>query len=343
MTPTALITKIDRASSPEEAFGKLTDVDALTKLFRAMARVLHPDRCKVAGAAAAMAKLTDLRERAEAELRAGTYGTATATIRAKQAYSHVRSLAAGDICDVYLGDYLEAGRNVTAAIKIARDPRDADLLQNEARALAKLRGDATFSKYVPRLIESARIPLGGKDRPANVLSYRPGGYTLGQVIAAYPAGVEPRAFAWMWRRMLEALSWAHDCGLVHGAVLPEHVVVRPDDHGAKLIDWTASVKIGEPLRILSPSREAYYPPEVAAKLPATAATDIYMAAACGVALLGGDVASVPRAIDSCLRACLISNPRRRTSDVKRLYREFDDVLRGLYGTPKFHPFEMPEN
>ena len=54
-------------------------------------------------------------------------------------------------------------------------------------------------------------------------------------------GVDPRDAAWMWRRLLVALGFAHRAGVLHGAVLPEHVLIHPGEHGLVLVDWCYSV------------------------------------------------------------------------------------------------------
>ena len=60
--------------------------------------------------------------------------------------------------------------------------------------------------------------------------------SLAQVHAAYPRGLDPRDAAWMWRRLLVALGTVHAAGVVHGAVLPDHVLIHPDLHDT-LIGW----------------------------------------------------------------------------------------------------------
>jgi hypothetical protein len=60
---------------------------------------------------------------------------------------------------------------------------------------------------------------------------------------------------------------ATTAGLVHGAVLPEHVLIQPDEHGLVLIDWCYSVPLtpSTPLRAPVTARAGLYPPEVAAR------------------------------------------------------------------------------
>jgi serine/threonine protein kinase len=148
----------------------------------------------------------------------------------------------------------------------------------------------------------------------------------------------------MFNRVLAALGTAHGLGLVHGAVLPEHVLIRPSDHNGVLIDWCYSVPIGEPIRAISRPRADDYPPEVMAKQGATPATDLFMAARLMSRLLGGagePPPGAPRPIQALLRACLIPSPARRHSDAWQVLEDFHPILGDLYGPPVFRPFRMP--
>jgi hypothetical protein len=112
------------------------------------------------------------------------------------------------------------------------------------RRIARL-GDTRYAPYLPRLVDTARFdtaPGGGPRRRANVLGRLDGFVSLGQVRAAYPGGVDVRDAAWMWRRLLVVLGHAHRAGAAHGAVLPEHVLIHPGDHGLVLADWCGSTR-----------------------------------------------------------------------------------------------------
>jgi aminoglycoside phosphotransferase (APT) family kinase protein len=50
--------------------------------------------------------------------------------------------------------------------------------------------------------------------------------------------VDPRDATWMWRRLLVGLGWVHRAGVVHGAIVEDHVLIHPGEHG--LVDWCYS-------------------------------------------------------------------------------------------------------
>lgn len=339
------------ATEPEQVFGLFTTpkphwIDDLEIIFRALARVWHPDRAQdPVTAKNVMQILLEMRGRAERKIAAGTYGAVmSVTIKAKTTYTDLSPLCAGDICDVYTAYYVPAGKPAKRAlVKLARDNRDADLLRAEMSTLKHFfdqvgSDDAHFKKYLPRPLESAMVSVGGGARPANILSLTQDSYTLAEIMAAHPDGIHPADMAWMWRRVLEILSWVHSHRKVHGAILPCHILLNTDIHGGRIVDWCHSVESGHPIKAVVSACESFYPPEVLARQPATSATDLYMTAKCMKKLLGDHPA--PARISRILDACLIVRPSSRFNDAWEVYGLLDKALRAEYGPPAFRPFIM---
>jgi serine/threonine protein kinase len=258
--------------------------------------------------------------------------------------------AAGDIATLYRVQYGE--RWTPAVLKVPRDPDRSDLLEREATALGQLvqDGDARFRPYAPRLIDSFqhRDPATGATRRANVIEMAEGFRSLAEVRAAFPGGLDPRDVLWMWRRLLVALGYAHRAGVIHGAVLPEHVLIHPRDHGLVLVDWCCSVPgcyaARDPSGLVPAvvgrlAGAGHYAPEVLAGVRATPATDIFMATRCMTGLLGDDV---PPALRAFAGGCTLHSPARRPGDAWRLLGELDELLERLYGPRRFRPFTMPD-
>ncbi|AGZ44726.1 lipopolysaccharide kinase InaA family protein [Actinoplanes friuliensis] len=321
--------RIERAGS----FGDLIDsgpgaavVDA-GHAYRMLVKVVHPDVAPAGlgvTATAAFAKLS--------ALWAGRDGRVLTTRRATYRVGGV--VASGDIAELHTID------GDAALLKLPRRPGDNDLMQAEATALKKLAsdGDPKFRAYAPRLIETFTHEDAAKARRTAVIMERQRGFvSLAEVRAAYPDGLDPRDVAWMWRRLLTGLGWAHRAGLVHGAVLPEHVLIHPAEHGVVLVDWCYSVAPGATIPALVATHRDAYPPEVTGKQPATAATDIYMATGLMLGLIGRP----PEALRRFARGCLYDAPRMRPQDAWSLLGEFDELLENLYGPRRFRPFAMP--
>jgi serine/threonine protein kinase len=279
-----------------------------------------------------------------AALRAGTYGPAPlidVTSR-RQRYVGFVSPLAGDLCDLYPVE----GQKML--LKLVRDGRNNDLMQAEARHLQQIsraQAGKTTAAHFPALLDAFVLRDANGQRQANVLRREANTVSLADVLRAYPAGIDTADAAWMFNRLMTALAIAHQEGIAHGAVLPEHMLIRPSDHNGILIDWCYSVVIGQPLAAISPDNAAAYPPEVAARLPFSAAGDIYMAAGCLARLLGSNdgeqlPSGVPAPIRALLRACRIPAPQRRVQSAWQLFDDFQTILRDLYGPPRFRPFVM---
>jgi serine/threonine protein kinase len=243
--------------------------------------------------------------------------------------------------------------------KVARRAADNDLLRAEAQAIRRLRGadgDPERIAYIPELLDAFDYGEAGKTRRAtNVLARLDGFSTLEQVRAAYPSGVPPLDMAWIWRRLLLVLGYAHRRGVIHGAALSAHIMIHPDQHGVVLLDWCyASIANGgaQPaIKAIVERYRGYYPEEVFAKRAPSPATDIGMAARCMVALLGGDPLTgkfgetqAPKPIQTFLRGCIAVKQSMRPDDAWKLLEEFDGLLERLgdpYFPRRFHPFVLP--
>jgi hypothetical protein len=342
---------LQRASSPADLFGPL-DGDrraALRRRYRELAAALHPDR-HPADRDASHRLFTALQrwhELARRQLDQGSYGQAPRidlNVGGRR-YSGYAEPLQGDLCELYPAD---AGGG-PLLLKVGRNPRNNDLLAAESGALRLIAGELDgqpLRAHFPTLEDAFLLAdSAGARRQVNVLRAEEGTISLSAVLRAHPGGIDPADAAWIFNRILAALAAAHSLGLVHGAVVPEHVLIRPADHNGLLIDWCYSVKIGEPLRAVVPSMAADYPPEVAARRPATPATDLYLAARCLARLLGGaDTATlpprVPAPIRALLDACLIQAPHRRPQDAWQLFDDFQGILRERYGPPVFRPFPI---
>lgn len=295
--------------------------------YRMLVKVVHPDvapagRC--AEATTAFARLS--------RLWAGRDGRVLTTPRATYRVGGV--VASGDIAELHAID------GDAALLKVPRSPGDNDLMSAEATALARLAadGDPRFRAYAPRPIESfthedhARVR-----RTATIVERQNGFVSLADARRAHPGGVDARDAAWMWRRLLTGLGWAHRAGVVHGAILPEHVLVHPAEHGVVLVDWCYSVAPGTPVPALVARHRAAYPPEVTAGRPATAATDIFMATGLMLRL----ITDPPAALRRFAAGCSYDAPRMRPQDAWSLLGELDELLENLYGPRRFRPFAMP--
>ena len=373
---------LKKARCPEDVFGRLAGSDAgamhvsLRQSYHRVVGVVHPDKYAgqpdaVARAQLLIGKLAEWRKTAEAKIEAGTYGDnkpheveppkpapSPQIIRTpKRQYIVTDLVAQGDLADLYRCAYTEGGRETHAIFKIAQSAADNDFLDNEHRVLAAMYPQAQepekFYRFLPKPLDSFLL-RGDRsaNRRVNVLQLVDEYVSLAEVMRAYPSGIDYRDAAWMFNRGLETLWFVHSQkNVVHGAVLPTHLLVHPVRHGAKLVDWCYAVgdwkNAQDHVKALSKAYRAYYPPEVLQKKAATPQTDIYMLAKCAVALLGGDVATgkvpdtVPKLVRAFLSGCLIELPSKRPDDAGQLREEFEELLTRLVGERQHRPLVMP--
>ncbi|MFJ9416444.1 MULTISPECIES: molecular chaperone DnaJ [unclassified Streptomyces] len=324
------------ARAPADLFP--ADDAAAARIHRRLARLLHPDAVPEAErpvAEAEFARLDTLWRRRTATTRP------TLTTR-RRTYTLGPVAASGDLAVLREASYERGGTRHRALLKIPRALADNDLMEREASALNRLarRGEPRHRGYAPRLLETVRHrdPDTGAERRINSLVPLTGWHTLTDVRAAHPDGLEPRDAAWMWRRLLVALGWAHRAGLVHGAVLPDHLLIHPGQHGLVLVDWCYSTALGERVPALVERHRDHYPPEVTGRRPATEATDIHLASRTMATLMGE---RAPQPMRAFLRGCTLPAEARRPHDAWRLLAELDELLDRLYGPRTFRPFAMP--
>ncbi|MFE0591628.1 serine/threonine protein kinase [Micromonospora echinospora] len=313
------------ARTDDDLFG----VDAPAQRYRQLVAALHPDRLGRADDRV-RAAATDAFIQVTTRWQAATQGSG---VRLGD-YRLGRLAYAGDLADLY-----DVGAD--RLLKLPRQPGDNDLLAREAHALRTIeeRGDPRHLPYVPRLVDSFRHrdAATGAERRVNVLASVPNLHSLDEVRRAYPDGLDARDAAWMWRRLLVALGLAHRAGVVHGAVLPRHVLIEPDAHGVVLVDWCFAVVGDGTVPAMVPGHEDWYPAEVTAKRPCGPGTDLAMAARCMTWLMGD---RAPRELRAFADGCRLPALHARPDDAWRLLGELDEVLERLYGPRTFRPFTL---
>jgi serine/threonine protein kinase len=369
--------QIERATCSEDIFGKFNGkpeaelLREITATYFQIARLIHPDRFigspHAPLANTLFAKLARLKNEAEEKVRGVSREKppATKTVNSsKHVYALDDLFTQGDKSDLYACSFIESTKKRKAVLKIAQSPADNDLLENEARILGEIfpekQIEEKFYRHLPRLIDTFKARSlagpGAPTRPAetfrqvNVLDLFDGFYSMTDVIRAHPAGLDFRDVVWMWKRLLSALGFIHrEKRVIHGAILPTHVMIHPTEHGAKIIDWCYAVKMGKDARIkaISTPYRDFYAPEIIMRCPPSPSSDIYMSAKCVVALLGGNATTnllplgVPKRFQSFLQSCLLKAPTRRPDDAWALHGELDELLLGLVGKPKYRPLPMP--
>ncbi len=364
---------LTRAIVPEDVFGPIQPGSAepperaIRSAFHALARVCHPDRFADVGRGAppplhnepdahevaleAFKLLTLFHQRAEAKLARGTYGDRNAEVVAEgeaeiRTSTHTyrvstKPFVEGDLALLYRGTCVGADAPEGHVVaKVARDPRDNDLLRNEIRVLRRLsHAPSAQAKHLPVLLDVFK----SDDRQGLVLRQIDAldGTSLRERLAA---GVPAIHACWILQRLLSTLGYVHGKGVVHGNIEPSHVLVRPRDHNVFLIDWSYAVvdpvRTGERFRTLN---EVYSAPEVEARKPPTPATDLFSVGKTLIYLLGGDPeqgtfpTTVPLPLSRLLTFLTLASHKGRAQSAWHMHKEVERVRQELSG-PRPRPF-----
>jgi hypothetical protein len=324
------------ATGPTEVFG--ADPDRGARTYRELAKLVHPDRVpagRQAAAAAAFARL--------AALWAAYRGARVTLTGRRHSYSIGPVAFRGDIATLYAATVGDPGTPAPdLLVKVTRDPGHGDLVAAEARALSRLASAAEprHRPYLPTLVESFTYEEPGRHirRATNVIARAQGFVSLAEVRAAYPDGVDARDAAWMWRRLLVALGVAHRADLVHGAVLPEHVLIHPAEHGLMLVDWCYAADVDASVPAIVPRYADWYPREATTGTRCGPGTDIALAARLMTWLVGP---RLPAPLVRFARGCTLGGLAARPHDAWAVLADLDDLLTRVYGPRTFRPFAWP--
>lgn len=333
---TSVLEQVLAAKKPSDLFGD-KDAGAAKPIHRRLLKQVHPD-------------LFEPQHRARAEQAVANLNTlwdqltkpksADIVITTKR-YSHTLGElhARGDICNVYLA----TSDGAKTVVKLPRSPKNSDLVVNEAKVLKKINAEVSseLRAFYPELLdvfkqrdESTKIERRG----VVMTLHKTGFVTLTDVRKKFPQGIDPRDMAWMFRRLLIALGGLHDIGVVHGAVVPDHMLMELSAHGFVLVDYSYASTEGSIIPAFAKGWEKAYPDEVGVKLTPTPATDLYMAAK---VLEYGMGEQAPRQLRAFVKGCTVGTQANRPGNAWELLAEFTELIERLYGPRRFRVFRLP--
>lgn len=198
-------------------------------------------------------------------------------------------IAEGGFGKTYKGTHLTVDAPVCIKHCSRISAADAAILIEEARAMWDLRHHA-----IPAVRNLLELDDGSL---ALVMSYVPGP-TLAEIVEKYAkegVRLDPEDVAWMTERILNALSYMHRHGVVHGDLKPQNIIVQPESHTVVLVDFGLSA--------IKPTRhtgskgytDLFAPPEQVRGSPLIPQSDLYsLGMTMLYALSGGDVARMER-------------------------------------------------
>jgi serine/threonine protein kinase len=343
------------AQNPEDVFGisKEDNTELVRASFRKLVFKAHPDKYQDEKdkelAEEAFKKLNDWFEKAQVKIKFSTYGNLSkpAASEAKaetkapiiiNGYTLGGIEFSGMLCDIFKARS-KSGQNVL--LKIPRNPSFNSFLINESTILRKLNEvDSSVGSLIVELEDSFRVTTSNHAvKQINVFKYDQKLVSLEDVINKYPNGIDPKDMAWMFKRCLLALDFIHSENIVHGAVLPQHILLNLERHSILLIDFVLSGNIGSIPKAIDSKYQDYYHDKVLRKEKLSKDIDVYMLGETMIKLLGGDIKnktmpdSVPAEIKKVIKACTLG-----IDDAFLVHEEFGSLIKKLWGPNKWRNF-----
>lgn len=315
---------------PPEAWQE-AELEARLKQYRL---VCHPDRFPAAAAQERAQKVTAQLVQLVDNLRQPIVLQAP-----KRTYQLLRRRWTGDVADIWDG----LGDGAPYLVKVSRTPEAAAVLAREQEVVSACWSQLAathYTHYLPTLVES--FPFRRPDRRGGRVNVfapnRVGLVGLERIQQRYPHGLPGRHLAWILKRLLTVAGAAHQAGWVHGAIVPPHVLLGAEDHGAVLVGWGQAVPLGQPLVRVPAAYRSWYPAPALQRQPVTPAVDIVLLARTVIELAGAASPAAARLLQFC-RGCS-SHAWRDATGAWQLLEELDTLLLELYGPPRYVQLEL---
>lgn len=249
--------------------------------------------------------------------------------------------AKGDLCDLYNAQNVKDEKQ-KAIFKLARSPKDTDLLEEEYVSLGILNnskeiGADNFKKYIPKALE--RMEVSGKR--ANIISFASETHSLADLMELFPTGFDFRHCVWMLNRALSALGFIHLTGIVHGAITPEHLLYGPVTHSLTIVDWCCSTTLesNKHMPLVFSKWKDVYPPEINRKMATYTSIDLYML----FASMKLTKCRIPKRFNSLFDWVLVASPGSRPSDAFKVQERLISLADEEYGPVKYLKLDIPTN
>ena len=287
------------------------------------------------------------------------YGAASWFTLGGRHWTCEKLLGQGEASDVYFGRLVRWPTELVM-LKIQREGQDAEKLINEWKMLSLLYNSGApgadfFTALIPQPVVAGEVKEGAfAGRQVNIFRWASGfRHTFEDVRQAYPQGIDPQASIWVWRRILEMLSFLHASGVVHGAILPEHLLVHESEHGIRLVGYGNAGLPGQKWIPPSSENENILPrSSLSWKKTLTPGLDLLMSARCIIYLLGGNPekagipAQVPKPLAAVIRRVAQTDLTRvsdgNISEAWALREKLGQIAKQVYGPSRFLPIEMPD-
>ena len=293
MDTQTIIEKIMQATVLEEVL----DIHHISKEYKHLALLVHPDTCSLPLANDATVKLNILKD--EFEKR-----------RKNEVLEYFNDIGSCIIKDKVIVQY-----------------GDMSMLQQSIdnyNKLMSLRDEASlhFHKYLPKKMEivgeTLHITLEHRSVSLSCL-------TLSQ-----------DHVNWILSRMLEFTAWLESVGYVHCDLNPESILVVPETHGIIISSFFYLTKSNHTLTNISDRYSFWYDPALLSSRKAKSAIDVQLCKKIAIYLLG-DPSGIGSSLMTTNNADFMRFVTSPSEEAFDTYESYRTMLKGNFDTKKYYP------
>lgn len=148
-------------------------------------------------------------------------------IQAGKTYTLSEISWSGHLSNIYKDD--------SCYIKISKSPKANKLIKNEYDTLLNIRSKLDGTNLHKFFVEPIEFLELKEKVNLSAFSYNTEpSYSLKEIMEHRPDGLSDAEFGWIFKRILTAIDIMHYCGFLHTCITEDHVLLRPQDHGAYL-------------------------------------------------------------------------------------------------------------
>lgn len=154
---------------------------------------------------------------------------------------------------------------------------------NSLVSLEKLKKDGC-SDIPPKLKKffSSLVLANKRSRPDNILELHKEYKELLERLygkpkfAKFNKKIDGKAFAWIFNRLFEILSYIHTQEYLYLNLTPNTILVDTEQHGILLSDWGNAAKLNSPAKFVNKKYTPFFPVEIIKKEECGYETDLFM-------------------------------------------------------------------
>lgn len=248
-------------------------------------------------------------------------------------YKVLSRIAEGGFGVTYYGEHTLTGGPVCIKHCSSISAEDDEILTNEARAMWDLRHFA-----IPAVRDLIRL----EDKSLALVTSFIEGPTVEKIVKKVGA-IPVEHVAWMVDRILNALWYMHERGVVHGDIKPQNIIANDTDHSAYLVDFGLSMVKPSAADGCKGYTEYFAPPEQMLGKPLVPQSDFYSLGIFIIfALCGGDMrlvesrqvpSNVPDPFCQFIKQLIVRDVHNRPtwSSTSNIFEQFKQVRRDSFG------------